>query len=46
MIGKCKYCGDSYCMECSKHKHWKEFCSDDCYDEYTGNENKPLLIKS
>ena len=21
-------------MECSKHKHWQEFCSEDCYDEY------------
>lgn len=34
MIGKCKYCNQDYCMECSKHKHWQEFCSEDCYDEY------------
>lgn len=34
MIGKCKYCKQDYCMECSEHEHWEEFCSYGCYDDY------------
>lgn len=30
MIGKCKYCDDYYCMECSEHPEWKDYCSNDC----------------
>lgn len=36
MIGECKCCGRNYCMECSGHTHWEEFCNEKCYDEYCG----------
>ena len=39
MIGKCKHCGQDYCMECSEHEHWEEFCSESCYDQYETEEN-------
>lgn len=41
MIRKCKYCGQDYCMECSKHEHWQEFCTDSCHDEWQ-SKNKAL----
>lgn len=42
MIGKCKYRDQDYCMECSEHKHWEEFCNE-CfkgyYNEYQDKES-------
>jgi hypothetical protein len=32
-IAKCKQCGDWYCMECSNHYAWTEFCSHECMEE-------------
>ncbi len=37
MIGECKYCGQDYCMECSKHTHWEDCCCEDCHNEYMGD---------
>ena len=42
MIGKCKYCDQNYCIECSTHQHWKEFCSEGCYDKYQ-DEGSPNI---
>ena len=34
MIGKCKSCGQDYCMECSDFEGWEDFCSPLCRDEF------------
>jgi hypothetical protein len=33
-IYDCKNCGIYYCIECSDHEHWEEFCCEECYEEY------------
>ena len=45
MISNCRYCTQNYCMECSEHAHWEEFCSEDCFDKFRvqcldGDESK------
>ena len=30
MIGICANCGQYYCMECSTHENFENFCSDQC----------------
>lgn len=39
MIGECKHCSQYYCMECSEHEHWEEFCSESCDNQYQTEEN-------
>jgi len=39
-IGRCKLCDQDYCMECSTHEEWKEFCSDSCAKEFKEQETK------
>lgn len=41
-IAICKYCEQDYCMECSEHEKWEEFCSDDCYNDYQGERKPPF----
>lgn len=42
-IAKCKRCGDWYCMECSEHYAWKEFCSHECMEE--NDKEEKILLK-
>jgi hypothetical protein len=42
-VAKCKQCGDWYCMECSKHYAWEDFCSHECMEENDRGEEKTLL---
>ncbi len=42
-IGKCEFCGQDYCMECSDNKNWEKFCSGECEERYK-EENKQYAI--
>lgn len=40
MIHICCWCGESYCTECSDHKHQDQFCCEDCYEEAIEHEKE------
>lgn len=40
-VENCKLCNSAYCMECSDHEGWEEFCSDSCAKEYE-EDNKEV----
>lgn len=37
-VAQCKQCGDWYCMECSNHYSWTEFCSHGCMEKHDREE--------
>lgn len=43
MRGECTNCKQMYCMECSEHEHWQEFCSERCYDEYVSEKEYTVV---
>lgn len=41
MIGKCEWCNQDYCQECTEDvTEWQKFCCSLCEREYNENENK------
>lgn len=40
MLGKCEWCGQDYCQECTDFevKVWQKFCSTLCEKEYNEDE--------
>jgi len=35
LIGKCVYCGQDYCMNCSDADKFADYCDKDCENEDT-----------
>lgn len=40
MIGRCEYCGQDYCQECSDHEEWEKYCSEECAKEAKKEEEE------
>ncbi len=45
-LAKCKECSDWYCMECSTHYAWKDFCSHECMEENDRKQTVDIADKT
>lgn len=36
-IYECRHCGDYYCADCTDHKDWQIYCSEECSKEAKNN---------
>lgn len=44
-VGKCIWCEKNYCMYCSKHKEWQDYCSSACAKEAENDKLETEVAK-